>query len=32
MEGPFGMRPDDLTLDEFLRWRVRQIIAEEFRR
>ena len=28
---PFPLRPDDLTLDEFLRFRVRQIVDEEFK-
>lgn len=29
---PFERRRDDMTLDEFLRARVRQIIAEEIER
>jgi hypothetical protein len=29
---PFGRRSDDMTLDEFLRTRVRQMIAEEIER
>jgi hypothetical protein len=29
---PFRKRPDDMTLDEFLRLRVRQIIDEEMHR
>lgn len=32
MSVPFKMRPDDLTLDEFLRLRVRQMVAEEIER
>ncbi len=28
---PFGRRSDDMTLDEFLRDRVRQMVDEEFR-
>jgi hypothetical protein len=29
---PFERRSDDMTLDEFLRVRVRQLIAEEWER
>lgn len=29
---PFGRRSDDMTLDEFLRERVRRMVAEEIER
>ncbi len=29
---PFGRRSDDMTLDDFLRVRVRQVIEEELER